>query len=63
VAVTSLPGRPGFYRVRTPQVDHQQVAAIIRTTAGLRRDPARLLAEQAPGLRIVPEVPAPGDAA
>jgi S-DNA-T family DNA segregation ATPase FtsK/SpoIIIE len=60
VAVTSLPGRPGFHRVRTPQVDHHQVAAIIRTTAGLRVDPAELLAEQAPGLRVVPE---PGDAA
>jgi S-DNA-T family DNA segregation ATPase FtsK/SpoIIIE len=60
VAVTSLPGRPGFHRVRTPQVDHHQVAAIIRTTAGLRMDPAMLLAEQAPGLRIVPY---PGDVA
>ena len=40
VAVTSLPGRPGFHRVRTPQVDHHQVAAIIRATAGLRADPA-----------------------
>jgi S-DNA-T family DNA segregation ATPase FtsK/SpoIIIE len=63
VAVTSLPGRPGFHRVRTPQVDHHQVAAIIRASAGLRRDPAELLAEQAPGLRIVPEMPAPGDVA
>jgi DNA segregation ATPase FtsK/SpoIIIE, S-DNA-T family len=63
VAVTSLPGRPGFHRVRTPQVDHHQVAAIIRATAGLRADPAVRLAEQAPGLRVVPEVPAPGDAA
>jgi DNA segregation ATPase FtsK/SpoIIIE, S-DNA-T family len=27
VAVTSLPGQPGFQRVRTPQVDHHQVAA------------------------------------
>jgi S-DNA-T family DNA segregation ATPase FtsK/SpoIIIE len=63
VAVTSLPGRPGFQRVRTPQVDHHQVAAIIRATAGLRRDPAGLLAEQAPGLRIVPGMPAPGDVA
>ena len=50
VAVTSLPGRPGFHRVRTPQVDHHQVAAIIRATAGLRADPAELLAAQAPGL-------------
>jgi S-DNA-T family DNA segregation ATPase FtsK/SpoIIIE len=61
VAVTSLPGRPGFHRVRTPQVDHHQVAAIIRATAGLRRDPAELLAAQTPGLRIVP--PPPGDVA
>jgi hypothetical protein len=63
VAVTSLPGRPGFHRVRTPQVDHHQVAAIIRTTAALRADPTTLLAEQAPGLRVVPEVPAPGEVA
>jgi DNA segregation ATPase FtsK/SpoIIIE, S-DNA-T family len=60
VAVTSLPGRPGFHRVRTPQVDHHHVAAVIRATAGLRDDPAVLLAEQAPGLRVVP---APGDVA
>jgi hypothetical protein len=59
VAVTSLPGRPGG-RVRTPLVDHHHVAAVIRATAGLRADPARLLAEQAPGLQVVPE---PGDAA
>jgi S-DNA-T family DNA segregation ATPase FtsK/SpoIIIE len=63
VAVTSLPGRPGFHRVRTPQVDHHQVAAIIRTTAALRADPTELLAEQAPGLRVVPEMPAPEGAA
>ena len=63
VAVTSLPGRPGFQRVRTPQVDHHQVAAIVRATAGLRADPAGLLAGQAPGLRVVPEMPKPGDAA
>jgi DNA segregation ATPase FtsK/SpoIIIE, S-DNA-T family len=63
VAVTSLPGRPGFQRVRTPQVDHHQVAAIIRASRGLRADPAGLLAEQAPGLRVVPQMPAPGDAA
>ena len=63
VAVTSLPGRPGFHRVRTPHVDHHQVAAIIRATAGVRRDPAVLLAEQAPGLRVVLPMPAPGDAA
>jgi S-DNA-T family DNA segregation ATPase FtsK/SpoIIIE len=61
VAVTSLPGRPGFHRVRTPHVDHHQVAAIIHATAGLRADPAALLATQAPGLRIVP--PPPGDVA
>ncbi len=63
VAVTSLPGRPGFHRVRTPQVDHHQVAAIIRATAALRADPAMPLAEAAPGLRAVPQMPAPGDAA
>ncbi|HET7519795.1 MAG TPA: hypothetical protein VFN05_19305 [Actinomycetes bacterium] len=63
VAVTSLPGRSGFQRVRTPQVDHHQVAAIIRATTSLRADPAVLLAEQAPGLRVVPGMPAPGDAA
>jgi hypothetical protein len=63
VAVTSLPGRPGFQRVRTPQVDHHQVAAIIRATTGLRVDPAMLLAEQAPGLRVVPPMPAPEDVA
>src|SRR4029453_2511603 len=63
VALTSLPGRPGFQRVRTPQVDHHQVASIIRATTGLRRDPAELLAEQAPGLRVVPPMPAPEDAA
>ena len=33
VAVTSLPGRPGFCRVRTPQVDHHHVAAVIRATS------------------------------
>jgi hypothetical protein len=44
-------------------VDPLQVAAIIRATAGLRADPAALLAEQAPGLRVVPGMPAPGDAA
>jgi S-DNA-T family DNA segregation ATPase FtsK/SpoIIIE len=64
VAVTSLPGRPGFHRVRTPQVDHHQVAAIIRAAAGLRADPAELLAEVAPlGLRVVPEMPDSGDVA
>jgi hypothetical protein len=54
VAVTSLPGRPGFHRVRTPQVDHHQLAAIIRATAGLRADPGELLAKQVPGLQVVP---------
>jgi S-DNA-T family DNA segregation ATPase FtsK/SpoIIIE len=63
VAVTSLPGRPGFHRVRTPQVDHHQVAAIMRAASGLRVDPAELLAEAAPSLRVVPEVPAPGEVA
>jgi DNA segregation ATPase FtsK/SpoIIIE, S-DNA-T family len=63
VAVTSLPGRPGFHRVRTPQVDHHQVAAIIRATGGLRADPAGLLVGQAPGLRVVPDMPAPEGAA
>jgi hypothetical protein len=63
VAVTSLPGRPGFHRVRTPQVDHHQVAAIVRATSVRRADPAVLLAEQAPGLRVVPPMPAPEGAA
>jgi S-DNA-T family DNA segregation ATPase FtsK/SpoIIIE len=63
VAVTSLPRRPGFHRVRTPQVDHHQVAAVIRASTGLRTDPAELLADQAPGLWAVPDVPAPEDAA
>jgi hypothetical protein len=44
-------------------VDPHQAAAIIRATAGLRADPVGLLAEQAPGLRVVPGMPAPGDAA
>jgi hypothetical protein len=44
-------------------VDHHQVAAIIRASAGLRRDPGQLLAEQAPGLRAVPGMPAPGEVA
>jgi S-DNA-T family DNA segregation ATPase FtsK/SpoIIIE len=63
VAVTSLPGRPGFCRVRTPQVDHHQVAAIIRASSELRGDPGELLAAQAPGLRAVPPMPAPGEVA
>jgi hypothetical protein len=61
--VTSLPGRPGFHRMRTPQVDHHQVAAIIRAAAGLRVDPAVLLAETAPGLRVIAGMPSQGDAA
>jgi S-DNA-T family DNA segregation ATPase FtsK/SpoIIIE len=62
VAVTSLPGRPGFQRVRTPQVDHHQVAAVIRATTGLRADPAALLARAIPPeLRLVQ--PAPGEVA
>jgi S-DNA-T family DNA segregation ATPase FtsK/SpoIIIE len=63
VAVTSLPGCPGFQRVRTPQVDHHQVAAIVWATSGFRADPGELLAEQAPGLRAVPPIPAPGEVA
>jgi DNA segregation ATPase FtsK/SpoIIIE, S-DNA-T family len=58
VAVTSLPGRPGFLRVRTPRVDHHQVAAVIQATVGLRADPGVLLAGQAPGLRLVEGRPA-----
>jgi hypothetical protein len=53
VAVISLPGRPGFHRVRTPQVDHHQVAAIIRASAALRCDPGGLLPEVGPPLRLV----------
>jgi DNA segregation ATPase FtsK/SpoIIIE, S-DNA-T family len=60
VAVTSLPGRPGFHRVRTPQVDHRQVGAIIRASTGLRADPTELLTGAAPGLRIVPDPSQPG---
>jgi DNA segregation ATPase FtsK/SpoIIIE, S-DNA-T family len=63
VAVTSLPGRPGFHRVRTPQVDHHQVAAIVHATADLRADPAEVLAEQVPGPRVVPDTPTPGEVA
>jgi DNA segregation ATPase FtsK/SpoIIIE, S-DNA-T family len=63
VAVTSLPGRPGFHRVRTPQVDPGQLATVIRTSANLRADPAVLLAQAAtPGLRAVPP-PTPGEVA
>jgi S-DNA-T family DNA segregation ATPase FtsK/SpoIIIE len=63
VAVTSLPGRPGFHWVRTPQVDHHQVAAVIRATAALRANPTELLEEAVPGLRVVPGMPAPGEVA
>jgi DNA segregation ATPase FtsK/SpoIIIE, S-DNA-T family len=63
VAVTSLPGRPGFHRVRTPLVDHHQVAAIVHAMTGLRADPAMLLAEQVPGPRVVPDTPTPGEVA
>src|SRR4029453_6297238 len=68
VAVTSLPGRPGFHRVRTPPAaprtprtpppPHAPPAppAILAATAGLQADPAGLRAEQAPGLRVAPEV-------
>jgi S-DNA-T family DNA segregation ATPase FtsK/SpoIIIE len=63
VAVTSLPGRPGFQRVRTPQVDHHQVAAIVRASSGMRADPAEFLADQAPRLRAVLPIPAPGEVA
>jgi DNA segregation ATPase FtsK/SpoIIIE, S-DNA-T family len=62
VAVTSLPGRSGFHRVRTPQVDHHQVAAIIRATAGLRRDPGDLLVP-VPGVARLRRADGSGDAA
>jgi S-DNA-T family DNA segregation ATPase FtsK/SpoIIIE len=62
VAVTSLPGRRGFHRVRTPQVDHHQVAAIVRATAGLRRDPADLLAPMQ-GVARLQRADGSGDAA
>ena len=62
VVVTSLPGRPGFHRVRTPQVDHHQVAAIIRATTGLRADPADLLAP-VPGVARLRRADGSGDAA
>jgi hypothetical protein len=39
-------------------VDHHQVAAIIRAAAGLRADPAALLAEVASALRLVEDEPA-----
>jgi hypothetical protein len=44
-------------------VDHHQVAVIIRSTAGLRADPAELLAEHSSELRIVPGMPASGEVA
>jgi hypothetical protein len=44
-------------------VDHRQVAAIVHATTGLRADPAEVLAEQAPGLRVVPDTPTPGEVA
>jgi DNA segregation ATPase FtsK/SpoIIIE, S-DNA-T family len=62
VAVTSLPGRPGFHRVRTLQVDHHQVAAIIRAAAGLRADPGGLLAP-VPGVARLRRADGSGDAA
>ncbi|HEX6673732.1 MAG TPA: hypothetical protein VF486_01720 [Actinomycetes bacterium] len=62
VAVTSLPGRSGFHQVRTPAVDPAQLATIVRASAGLRRDPAELLAGQVPGLRVAPP-PTPGEVA
>jgi S-DNA-T family DNA segregation ATPase FtsK/SpoIIIE len=37
VAVTRLPGRAGFGRVRTPYVAEADVAAVVAATAGLRR--------------------------
>jgi hypothetical protein len=59
-----VPSRPGSGAAGSPgphpQVDHHQVAAIIRATVGLRADPAEVLAQQARGLRLVPK---PGDAA
>jgi hypothetical protein len=61
VVVTSLPGRPGFHRVRTPQVDHHQIAAIIRATTRLRADPADLLA--VPGVARLRRADGSGDAA
>ena len=41
----------------------EQVAAIIRATSVQCADPAALLAEEAPGLRVVPPMPAPEGAA
>ena len=44
VAVASLPGRPGYTRIRTPYVPDDVVAATAADTARLMRDPADLLA-------------------
>jgi S-DNA-T family DNA segregation ATPase FtsK/SpoIIIE len=44
VAVTQVEGRPGFTRVRVPQVDDQTLADLARATSSLTTDPARLLA-------------------
>jgi S-DNA-T family DNA segregation ATPase FtsK/SpoIIIE len=63
VAVTSLPGRPWFQRVRTPLVNRHQVAAIMQVRAGLRADPAGLLYEQTLGRRVASWSSAPWDAA
>jgi hypothetical protein len=50
--------------VRTPRVDHHQVAAVIQATAGLRADPTELLTQAVPPeLRVVPRVSAPGEVA
>jgi S-DNA-T family DNA segregation ATPase FtsK/SpoIIIE len=47
VAVTQVEGRPGFTRVRVPQVDDQELADLARATSSLTADPARLLAPTA----------------
>ena len=64
VAVTSLPGRPGL----PPGADARRSITTRSPPSsgpppGYGRDPAGLLAEQAPGLRVVPPMPAPEDAA
>jgi hypothetical protein len=48
--------------VRIPQVDHHQVAAIIRATAGLRLDPGDLFAA-VPGVARLRPADGSGDAA
>ncbi len=58
IAVATLPGRPGFPRLRTPLVDDVRVAAIAQSTAELRRDPTELLAglgrvSSSPSVRLV----------